>query len=361
MAQYYVNTTCTAGGDGTTASESGATRAYESLATFESERDGTPGENVFVDCSQGTSGGADTTVVVFTGWTLSTYYIEVRANTNSGDPGGDQSHNGVWNTGVYELYPSASAATKVVSLQNAGEFRFTNLQIGMTHSGTYVTGNILIYDYSTNNVDFTVNRCLFTKADTGTGNRITAILSGFYSGTKIVKNSLFYDFISGAQTGLTAIGHDSTDGTYHVANNTFHNCEDCFNSQTGDECYNNIFEDFDTSGGYDLNGGATNQNNVTDVASGSSGLSAVGGDNNVFSSSLTFVDKANDDFHLVVGDTDAIGAAQDLSATSPYSFSDDIDGDTRSSWDSGFDEYIAAGGGLSIPIIMRDRRMRING
>lgn len=56
--------------------------------------------------------------------------------------------------------------------------------------------------------------------------------------------------------------------------------------------------------------------------------------------SAEFLDAANDDYHLAAG-SQLIGAGADLSAY----FTDDIDGDTRSSWDIGFDEYVAAGGG----------------
>ena len=56
-------------------------------------------------------------------------------------------------------------------------------------------------------------------------------------------------------------------------------------------------------------------------------------------SSSDFVDSANDDYHLDSGSS-LIGAGTDLSG----SFTTDIDGDTRSSWDIGFDEFVSAGG-----------------
>lgn len=53
-------------------------------------------------------------------------------------------------------------------------------------------------------------------------------------------------------------------------------------------------------------------------------------------SGVTFV--GGDDYHLAAGDTVARGNGTDLSAT----FTDDIDGDTRSAWDIGPDEYQGA-------------------
>lgn len=58
----------------------------------------------------------------------------------------------------------------------------------------------------------------------------------------------------------------------------------------------------------------------------------------------TYVDSANDDFHLASGDTVAKDNGTDLSADANYAFDDDIDSDTRSgSWDIGFDEFVSAG------------------
>ena len=79
----------------------------------------------------------------------------------------------------------------------------------------------------------------------------------------------------------------------------------------------------------------------------------------------TYVDSANDDFHLDSGDTVAKDQGTDLSADGNFAFDDDINdgvmgagkaGETRSgTWDVGFDEYVAAGG-LSIPIAMHHYR-----
>lgn len=61
---------------------------------------------------------------------------------------------------------------------------------------------------------------------------------------------------------------------------------------------------------------------------------------------LTYINSGANDFHNA-SDSDAVDGGTDLSAT----FDDDVDGDTRSAWDVGFDEYQAAGG-ISIPVVM---------
>jgi hypothetical protein len=62
--------------------------------------------------------------------------------------------------------------------------------------------------------------------------------------------------------------------------------------------------------------------------------------------SPTYVNSAGDDFHIASGDTVLRGNGTDLSGDANYPFDDDIDGDTRSAWDIGFDEYGATGGAL---------------
>lgn len=71
---------------------------------------------------------------------------------------------------------------------------------------------------------------------------------------------------------------------------------------------------------------------LTQDATGTTGLT---------SKTLTFVDATNWDYHLASGDTDAIGAATDLSADSYWPFSTDGDGNSRpnGAWDVGAHEY----------------------
>jgi len=53
---------------------------------------------------------------------------------------------------------------------------------------------------------------------------------------------------------------------------------------------------------------------------------------------VVFKDPGSNDYHLDSSDTAARGNGTDLSADANFPFDDDIDGDTRSAWDIGFDE-----------------------
>jgi hypothetical protein len=81
------------------------------------------------------------------------------------------------------------------------------------------------------------------------------------------------------------------------------------------------------SGNAPNTGGSGNNNAQSPWYSGATADSAI------------FVDAANNDYHLL-SDAIFVGIGVDLSGT----FTDDIDGDTRSAWDLGADEYVAAGG-----------------
>jgi hypothetical protein len=67
---------------------------------------------------------------------------------------------------------------------------------------------------------------------------------------------------------------------------------------------------------------------------------------------VTFENEGADDFHLGSGDSEARGNGTDLSTDGDgqLNISDDIDGDARSAWDIGADEFVAAGG-ISIPVV----------
>ena len=108
---------------------------------------------------------------------------------------------------------------------------------------------------------------------------------------------------------------------------------------------NTIFQDNGTDL-YSFSG--TSANNLTDNSS----LSV---SNNVTSSTLTFADKTNKDYHLASGDTDAMdaGVGPSTDANVP---SADIDGDTRSgtTCDIGLDEYVVAAGSF-IPVYIQTK------
>jgi hypothetical protein len=86
---------------------------------------------------------------------------------------------------------------------------------------------------------------------------------------------------------------------------------------------------------------AGTKNNASDIASDAPGTDPQTG-------TATFAGAL--DFHLAAGDTLCRGNGADLSSDGNYPITIDIDGDTRSAWDIGADEYVAGGPSVGSPI-----------
>lgn len=241
--------------------------------------------------------GAITDNVTLTGWTVdATRFTWIRAATGHG-------HGGL-----------ASAGFRVTG--NNGVV----IQCGMNFC--HVSGIVVI---TSNNhgifgqfasSDPIVDACVVVG---NTSNGATGVAA-----MGVCRNCIIYDFSGTNGRGITG---------QTCENNTVINCTLCIgNIETSVK--NNIASGSGNDYSGTLNGSATNIS--ADATSPQVGLRNI---------SLTFVDAANDDYHLDATDTAAIGAGTDLSG----SFTNDIDGDTRpaGAWDIGADQTADAANELS--------------
>lgn len=83
-------------------------------------------------------------------------------------------------------------------------------------------------------------------------------------------------------------------------------------------------------------------------------LSAPGA-NSVLNTTLTYENSGNQDYHLTSDDA-VIAVGTDLSGDANLSFTTDIDGETRSAWNVGADEWFAPAGGSNAGIFFLRRR-----
>lgn len=144
-----------------------------------------------------------------------------------------------------------------------------------------------------------IRNSIFKGNVTASANRVSAI-SDFSSGASLdIYNNIFYDF--DATTSAAAIAVNSIENVDLSFNTFINNDTDINAANTSPILKNNIFQDSGTliSGSTPS---ASSANNLSDKASG------LPGSNNVHSSTLTFTNKAGDDFSLDSSDTDAIGA-----------------------------------------------------
>ena len=291
----YVDTG-SAGGNGTTTALSGTNAAYASLAAFNAAEKTNlviGGNSMVVNCAASTS-AADTTYNDFAGWTTdSTHTLTINGNLTTG----------VWDTSKY-IYSDAANA---MDLTHASYITINKMQII-----TYKLG------VETTKTNLTVSNCIIKAAN--------EIMIGSAANCKFINNVCYPN--SGTPAGIEYYG-----GSLLVANCTIYG--------------------FTSFGIWDESGGViTAKNNIAynNASYDYKGNFAAASTNNLskdttapplntyyISKTLTFV-SAGTNFNLVSTDTDAIGKGANLSGT----FTTDITGTTRATWDIGAFYYQAA-------------------
>ena len=271
---------------------------------------------------------SDTTAVVIAGWTTTASdYIRIYTPTS-------ERHDGKWNTSKYRLTSGNSTAIDIsedfvridgLQLYHDGVSADNRYAVNISGTGAgaviYVTNCIL---RGNNNGSW---------YDSGVNTTSTAV------GTIYIYNNMIYDWgrsgsASHAGICINAPGAASVDA--YVYNNTIQNCHYGISRLDSDIfAVNNLFSASVTADAAGTFAAGTDYN-ATNAAS--IGYTVTGGGNthDRTSQTFTFVDAANDDFHLQSGDAGAKDFGSDLSGT----FTTDIDGATRSgTWDIGADEF----------------------
>lgn len=321
----YVNA-ASSGGDGTTNATSGANAAYASLSAWDAAEQTnlvTDGDTHLVWCEGSTD---DTTLCTVDGWTTdATHFITIKT-------AGAHRHAGVWDGSAFVI----DTGTNTLGLQILdGHTVVDGLQINVGRtSGVTV---VLSPEGSDAPVTLINNICRYDA----TGSIVKGIQDGSTAWNHIVANNLVYDMsgdgmffrgdvadmavynntIVGCAVGLHARDTGGT-ATITAKNNLIFNCTDEYYDQAGFTA-DSEFNASETVG----EPPGTNPVEITEAGTS------------------LFVDYTNDDYHIVASTTVA-GAGVDLSTDSDglYSFSTDIDGETRSAWDIGADEITVAAG-----------------
>lgn len=322
----FVNTASTAGGDGTTNNTTGATRAYASLNEWEAAEQTdlvSDGDIAEVICS----GGLDSASLFITGWTTgASNYILIHAT--------DDKHAGVFDSGKYHL-DGGTAIASILEIQE--DFvRFFALQFQRQSIATSGVDRACIRTNLVGAGDIRIEDNIFKSIGLNTVGIISAVSFDDSSPVHTFKNNVVYDFDGTTHRGIGGLGASATIDVY---NNTFINCTTGMASRANYLCKNNIFQDCATDIGGTVN--SSNDNNLTDNGS-------IPGANSVANSTLTFENKASDNFALVIGDTDAIGAGIGPSSDSNVPTTDII-GEARSGTTTDIGAFMfVGGGGISI-------------
>jgi len=226
-----------------------------------------------------------TSAVTIAGWTTSTtQYIHIRLH-----PGA--ALTGKWNTDNYRLKVVNATASGVegVIVNNTNVF-VDDLQVNVLSNSTGTTRGLL---GSTSSITF--RRCIARGSSTGSGEE-----RGFQANSGgssfVADNCLAYDL-----DNTSSVGFDEAAGTLTARNCGAQNCAAGFESAVCTNCWAQ-----DCTDGF-VTANASSDYNLSDVAADAPGA------NSLNSTTLTFKDKANDDFSPVYGDAN-INAGTDLSA-----------------------------------------------
>lgn len=340
----YIRTDCTSfNGDGTTSScaaSNGGVGAYSTCSNAESDIQTDYSANlvtaatgvVTLDAAGATADGGCT----FSGITTdASNYIRLYV-----DPA--NRHDGKWNTSKYRL--SSSGTT--INIQIA-HLRIIGVQAETTGSGSgsyAAIGNF----FNANGTSPTITDSVvkFGTCNTGGGGNCHGIYlfpqSGTTYVTTVVNNVVFGSATTSISDGIVVESRNSSD--IIVYNNTVYRGRYGISignvSATSDRLYlrNNVVNgtgsgDFGVGNSGDWSTYTTSNNVSSDASSP---------DVSYRSLSCSFVSTtvASEDFHLQSGDTNCKNQGTDLSGDAQYSFSTDIDGQTRTgTWDIGADEY----------------------
>jgi len=311
----YVNPDNGTSGDGTTAeTDSSADSAWKTLGEAIADLPATFTEDIEIHCA---GVADDTTSVDFDGYAVGAFSLTVI---------GDYSGYG-WNAGEYVLSSSNANGT----LQISTDVILKNLQVESIGSGAS-RRSIKVNTLAA--TEFVQGHNLMSRVVGTVGTTSNAILINVPT---VVYQSIWINcqFVNRLDTAVFV--SDLADGC------VMYNClaygstfDDGFVAIGGDSI---VLKNCLAAGNFDKDyaGGTANSKCITNLSEDTTAF----GTSPVTSATITFEDTANYDFRLVVGDTDAIGAATDLStdADSLFSFSTDAAGNTRSSWDIGPHEY----------------------
>lgn len=279
---------------------------------------------------------ADTTAVTIDGWTTDAdNFIRIYTPVSKQEVGVSQRHDGKWNTGKYRL------ETTISNFHIAENFVcIDGLQFKSTAANESYKYTVNFTDTVENGAEHRISNCIFWAVLSGTANNIYAIRTNWFAaGTRTLKvwNNIVYDYVNGAYTDIYTFDSNAGWNSY-MYNNTVYNSHGGFRHGSSGILIvkNNIYQSEGISGADGYNNESTGSNyNLSDIASDAIGA------NSRNSTTVTFVDAANKDFHLASNDAGARNYGTDLSGDANLPFSTDIDGQTRpgeSVWDIGADE-----------------------
>lgn len=332
MANRYVNTASSAGGDGTTNATAGANRAWATLAEAANGLGASLSAPIDLYC-EGSS--ADTSNVSQTVWdftTTATNKLRIIGEQSPLHPNFSTSKSGKYDTSLYHI-TCTNRNGLYNNIPEHIEFHGLQVHVTVTDAGGYVAFKTSNANQTATDIACLMSHCI-AKA-TQTSGTVTGFdmrpPSSPGRGTSKTINCLTIDCYQGYTNDFGLSGDvgeiyncTAAGGSYGFVEAATMKVVNCLATGVSLIGFVGTFA-------------AGSNYNAEDDGNGAPGA------NSRSAQTFTFVNAASDDFHLASTDAGAKGFG--LSDPGSGAFSDDIDGQTRSgSWDIGFDQYVAASG-----------------
>jgi len=281
------------------------------------------------------STAGDDAATVIDGWeTNAQNKIKVFTPVSSNEVGTSQRHEGKWDDDKYNI--SISQAGYAISLPSNGIMfvDFDGLQLWNNYAGNDYIG--AIYLDGVNDCEINISNNILRGPDQ---NSNSTGMNGIGSVSTIERTAKAWNNISYNWLGV-GVGRcfSLVDDYIYIYNNTAYNCYIGINTQGSNDFHarNNIV--YNTTRPFNSNNPLDDSYyNLTDSSFMYYHWSSEQGSNtnDKVSQVVKFVNEANNDYHLAPDDTSAIDAG---TSSVDISFSDDIDGHYRRTWDIGADE-----------------------
>jgi acid phosphatase family membrane protein YuiD len=280
---------------------------------------------------------ADTAAVTLSGETTGPQnWIKIYTPTNiSTEANNSQRHSGKWDTTKYRLDINSG---NVAITSNVNYIIFDGLQIKETASSGAAPHGVQFGGTASNQpTNIVISNNIIAGNFSGSASGGKAIISYWgssSSGTYKIWNNIIYGWVN-STNDLAGMRIDN--GTAYIYSNTVYNCYRGYNLSNNSGTIiakNDIAQNTGLAG---FTGGPVDNSsdyNISDHAD----APGTPGSHNKNSTTVSFVDATNKDFHLASADTAARNAGVNLSADTNFAFSTDIDGNGRGTWDIGADE-----------------------
>ncbi len=326
MANRYVNTASTAGGDGTTNATAGANRAWADLAEAANGLGASLSTPIDLYCE---GSAADTSNVNQTVWdftTTATNKLRIIGEQSPLHPNFSTTKSGKYDTSLYHI-TCTNRNGLYNNIPEHIEFHGLQVQVTVTDAGSYICFKTANANQTATDITCLASHCIATAVET------SGSVTGFESrpptspgrGTSKFFNCLALNCNQGYTNDFGLSGDVGE----------FYNC-------TAANCGYGFVENATMKVVNCLAASSVNIGFVGTFATGSdynaeSDGNGAPGAHSRTAQTFTFVNAGGGDYHLAAGDAGAKGFG--ISDPGSGAFSDDVDGGTRTgAWDIGFDQ-----------------------